>query len=217
MTRKRQGLNAPSVLLAEGKDEQYLLPELLELAGVPWPEPAPVEIVETDGITKLLDPDFIRAAYQLPHRIALGLVVDANGDVRARWQGALAALQAIASGFPQELDSAGIVHQEEGGPRLGLWLMPDNVRAGMLETLLLAIRKDDPAVWAHVSTAVAGAKALGAPFRDAHQDKAELHTWLAWQDPPGQALGTAAKAHHFDVESPSFAPFVAWFRRLFEV
>jgi hypothetical protein len=87
----------------------------------------------------------------------------------------------------------------------------------MLETLLLAIRKDDPAIWNHVASAVTEAKAAGAPFRDAHRDKAELHTWLAWQDPPGQALGTAAKAHHFDVRSASFAPFVAWFRRLFDV
>ena len=126
-------------------------------------------------------------------------------------------LAAIAPAFPQQRDSTGIVHQEAGGPRLGLWLMPDNVRTGMLETLLLAIRKDDPAVWAHVSTAVKDAKAAGAPFRDAHRDKAELHTWLAWQDPPGQALGTAAKAHHFDVASPSFMPFVNWFRRVFAI
>lgn len=217
MSRKRLGLNAPNVLLAEGRDEQYLLPELLELAGVPWPEPPPAEIVETDGVTKLLDADFIQAAFQAPHRVALGLVVDANGDLAARWKSVRAALAAVAPAFPIGLASHGIVHEEAGRPRLGVWLMPDNERAGMLETLLLTARKEDPAVWDHVDAAVLEAKRLGAGFRDTHRDKAALHTWLAWQDPPGLALGNAAKAHHFDVRSPAFAPFVAWFRRLFAV
>ncbi len=217
MSRRRLGLNAPKVLLVEGKDEQYVLPELLELAGISWPEPAPVEVVETDGVTKLLDADFLGTAYWAPQRAVLGLLVDANGDVPARWARVRTLLAAIAPGFPQDLDPNGVVHQPDGGPRLGVWLMPDNLRTGMLETLLLAIRNVDPAVWAHVKATVEEARRVGASFREAHRDKAELHTWLAWQDPPGQALGTAAKAHHFDVASPSFTPFVAWFRRLFEV
>ena len=217
MTRKPEVPKGPKLLLAEGKDEQYLLPELLELAGIPWPKPHPVQIHRTDGVDSLLDLDEIEAIYLDPTRVAIGLVVDANGDIGGRWRHVRAMLASIAPGFPEELDRAGIVHQEENGPRLGVWLMPDNVRAGMLETLLLAIRKDGRALWAHVSTSVEEARAHGATYRDPHRDKAELHTWLAWQDPPGQALGTAAKAHHFDVQSPSFAPFVSWFRRLFGV
>lgn len=217
MTRRRSGLNAARVLLCEGKDEQYVLPELLELAGVPWPEPPPVEIVETDGVLQLLNADFLQAAYQAPHRAALGLVVDANGDPRARWASVRSVLAALAPGFPTDPTSTGTLHQVPGGPRLGVWLMPDNDRAGMLETLLLAIRKDDARLWAHVDDAVAAAREYGARFKDVHADKARLHTWLAWQDPPGQALGTAAKAHHFDVSASSFTPFVSWFRRLFDV
>ena len=49
MTRKPEVPKGPKLLLAEGKDEQYLLPELLELAGIPWSKPHPVQIHQTDG------------------------------------------------------------------------------------------------------------------------------------------------------------------------
>ena len=41
----------PNILLVEGKDELRVLPELLELAGVPWPRGnEPVKIEERDGV-----------------------------------------------------------------------------------------------------------------------------------------------------------------------
>jgi AAA ATPase domain len=64
--------------------------------------------------------------------------------------------------------------------------------------------------------ATAQARALGAPFRDAHREKAELHAWLAWQDPPGQQLHAAVRAHALPPAPPVTAAFVAWFRRLFD-
>ena len=192
MTRKPEVPRGPKLLLSEGKDEQYLLPELLELAGVPWPKPPPVFIHQTDGVATLLDLDTVEAIYKEPDRTALGLVVDANGDVAARWNRARTMLTAIAPGFPRELSTLGIIHQEPAGPRLGLWLMPDNERAGMLETLLLAIRKDDPPVWTHVTAAVVEAKRVGAPFRDAHALIGSLMPQIiknAGQPIPRHALG----------------------------
>lgn len=93
--------------------------------------------------------------------------------------------------------------------------MPDNLREGMFETLLLATC--DKPLRDHAHAATSAAKDLGAPFKPAHRDKALLHAWLAWQDPPGQALGTAAKARALDGASPVLAPFVAWFRRLYQL
>lgn len=51
--------------------------------------------------------------------------------------------------------------------------------------MLLALRTGAPAVRAYAGQVVTEASALGAPYRQTHRDKAELHTWLAWQDPPG--------------------------------
>jgi hypothetical protein len=44
----------PRVLIVEGKDELRVLPELLELAGIPWPKGSePVNIEERDGISPI--------------------------------------------------------------------------------------------------------------------------------------------------------------------
>jgi hypothetical protein len=95
--------------------------------------------------------------------------------------------------------------------------MPDNVHAGMLETLLLTVRAGDPEIHAHARAATSQARTLGAPFRDSHRDKAELYTWLAWQDPPGRQAHLAVHRHAPPPAPPATAPFVAWFRRLFRV
>ena len=212
----------PRVLLAEGKDEQFALPELLELGGIPWPEKAPpVWLEQFDGVERLLVRSTLQAELNASGLEALALVVDANGNPAGRWQRIHALLtdgdEPLRPGFPDKPDPVGTIHELPGQPRLGVWLMPDNLRAGMFETLLAQLRAANVALDAHVLDALAVARTHGAPYRDVHRDKAALHTWLAWQDPPGQAISTAAKARAFDTSVPAFAPFIAWARRLFEV
>jgi hypothetical protein len=208
----------PRVLVVEGKDELRVLPELLELAGIPWPKgDEPVRIEEQDGIGKILEFGFIETTLKASGVKAVGIVVDANGDPAARWDQLRVRLAAIFPGFPAELPATGVIHEVANRPRMGVWLMPDNVRAGMLETLLLALRGDDPVLHDHVRDATHQAHVLGAPFRDAHREKAELHAWLAWQDPPGRQLHDAVRARKLPPAPPVTAAFVGWFRRLFEV
>lgn len=208
----------PRVLLVEGKDELRVLPELLELAGIPWPKGAePVRIEEQDGIANILAPAFIETALKASGVTMVGIVVDANGDPASRWEKVRARLATIRPGFPAELPPAGVIHEVADKPRVGVWLMPDNVRAGMLETLLLALRAGDPVLHDHARDATAQARAFGAPFRDVHLEKAELHAWLAWQDPPGRQLHDAVRARELPPAPSVTAPFVAWFRQLFDV
>ena len=58
---------------------------------------------------------------------------------------------------------------------------------------------------------------MGATIRPAHYDKGELHTWLAWQEPPGLQIHMAVKAKLLKPSDQVIAPFVGWFRRLFEL
>lgn len=207
---------APRVLLVEGGDEQYVLPELIEIGGVPWPKGRePLWVENCGSVDNVLRRETITTELKAAGLEALGIVVDANGDIAARWQKVHTLLTSIRPAFPTELAPDGVVLEEPDQPRLGVWLMPDNLRTGMLETLLLAA--GDDAMRAHVDTTIAKARELGAPFKDAHRDKARLHSWLAWQDPPGQALGTAAKMGMLAAAMPVLAPFVAWIRRLYRI
>ncbi|HEX4420404.1 MAG TPA: DUF3226 domain-containing protein [Kofleriaceae bacterium] len=206
----------PRVLIVEGKGERFVLPELLELAGIAWPKGnEPVRIEDQDGIANILAPAFLTATFKASGVTAVGIVVDANGDPAARWAQLRARLAESVLGLPDALPPAGLVHEVAGKPRVGVWLMPDNVRAGMLETLLLALRTGYPALHDHAQAATAQARSLGAPFRDAHREKAELHAWLAWQDPPGRQLHDAVRANVLPPAPLVTDGFVAWFRALF--
>jgi len=87
----------------------------------------------------------------------------------------------------------------------------------MLESLLLALRAGDEALHDHARDATQQARTRGAKFRDSHREKAELHAWLAWQDPPGRQLHDAVRARMMPPAPPVTNGFVAWFRRLFEI
>jgi hypothetical protein len=96
--------------------------------------------------------------------------------------------------------------------------MPDCGSAGMLETFLaLLVPATDSAVWDHAVASFETAHSLGAPCLDAHHDKARIHTWLAWQDPPGASFGLALTKKTLDPNAPGAAAFVSWFKQLYRL
>lgn len=207
-----------NLLLVEGKDDQRVIPELIERAGVPWGLRGAeiVRLYETDGYPKMAAQ--FRTQLKNAGLRRVGVLVDANTDPAARW----ASIRAMVAGehaLPQAPIAGGFVApRTTSGKRLGVWMMPDNASRGMMETFLLALRPNDNApLFAHAERAAQDARAHGAPFAANHEDKALLHTWLAWQDPPGRQLHDAIKQRMLDPGSPYAASFVAWFRALYEV
>jgi hypothetical protein len=94
--------------------------------------------------------------------------------------------------------------------------MPDNRRDGMLERFLADLRPEgNESLWDHTRQSVDRARELGAPVREAHLPKARMHSWLSWQDPPGQSLHQALIQKQLDPMSERSMPFVEWFIRLF--
>lgn len=102
----------PRILIVEGKDELRVLPEMLELAGIPWPKGAePVRIEEQDGVANILAPAFIETTLKASGVKAVGIVVDANGDPAARWEALRVRLATIFATFPTELPLTGVIHE----------------------------------------------------------------------------------------------------------
>ena len=120
--------------------------------------------------------------------------------------------------LPDVLPPEGLIHQGEAGVRLGVWRMPDNQIEGMLETFLLCLaHKGSSKVRDFAFETANKARSLGAPFSQQHIDKAVIHTWLAWQERPGQPFGIALKAEWLDPKSTTARPFVDWFVKLFQL
>jgi hypothetical protein len=208
-----------NLLLVEGKDDLRTVPELVEKGGVLWgpPKAEIVRIHETDGYENMA----AQFGSQLKNAglLRIGVLVDANTDPAARWR-SLCAMVATECLLPPAPPAGGVVvPRTASGKRLGVWMMPDNASRGMMETFLLALRSADNApLLAHAETTVDAAwQSHNAPFLEVHRDKALIHTWLAWQNPPGRQLHDAVKQKMLDPALPYAAPFIAWFKSLYEI
>ena len=96
--------------------------------------------------------------------------------------------------------------------------MPDNQKRGMLETFLKFLLPDNGEnLWDLTEQACRDAIKHGAPFKEYHKDKAKIHTWLAWQNPPGRQLHNAIMERILAPTSPHANDFMMWFQKLFEV
>ena len=58
---------------------------------------------------------------------------------------------------------------------------------------------------------------MRAPFIAARRQKAQVHTFLAWQEPPGLRFGIAIGSGALDPHAVGAGPFVDWFRRVYEL
>jgi hypothetical protein len=207
-------------LLTEGKDDAYAVAGLMSHF-VDWGESEEdwrVRIEIAGSITELLKASYISAWLKRSGLQALGILLDANECFAARW----ASVRSICSGaFPDIPDmpgSEGLILDGSGGIRLGIWMMPDNRSCGMIETFLAyLVPESGEALWGHANEATKQAEGLGAPFKASHEAKACIHSWLAWQDPPGRPFGQALKSKCLDPKSPAAAPFVEWFMKLFDL
>jgi hypothetical protein len=205
-------------MLVEGDDDKRVLPYFME-AFIPWGKTEsewPVRIEQFGGIENVLKPGVIEAELKASGLVSLGIVVDANDDPLDRWRRIRARCIGEFPSFPEGVDPNGLILENESGLRLGVWLMPDNKARGMLETFLsLFVPPTAEPLWQFAKECCVGCQGHQAPFKAAHLDKAHIHTWLAWQDPPGQSLHLAVMARTLTPGSPNADAFVGWFRKLY--
>jgi hypothetical protein len=91
--------------------------------------------------------------------------------------------------------------------------MPDNVRDGIFEDLLMAALPRNHETY--IGSVVDRAKVDDiASFRDVERSKAIIKTHIAWQDPTKKNIGEAISAH-FDGLIPACDQLLTWLRRLF--
>jgi hypothetical protein len=213
----------PNQLIVEGQDDLFAIAWLMR-AFVDWPEgkgskaSAPVYIHDGNGADEILRDEYLPVFLKSPVLKAAGIVLDADAVPRGRYQSICQRCVGQFPSLPVELPKEGLIVENVQKKRLGIWIMPDNVSDGSLETFLkwLVPNRHD-AAWKHAETSVQQARGMGCPCRDAHLEKANLYTWLAWQDPPGQNPGLAIAKKILDPQCPGAAPFVAWFTKLYQL
>src|SRR5665213_1298566 len=151
---------------------------------------------------------------------AIGLVLDcdslAEDDAQStskldrRWQQICTKLPTDRYTIPAVPSPTGTILEPIGlGPRIGVWIMPDNRSDGMIEDFLAAIANREACDFAK-SCVAAAEKAGFTTYKSVHRSKAIIHTYLAWQDEPGAQLSVAIKQKYLDPNHPEAIRFSTW-------
>ena len=206
-------MSARKILLVEGTDDEHVLKHLCGNRGIPRLD----EIRPQGSVEKLLE--------NLPVRLkesdveVLGVVLDADTDVAARWRSLRDRLaQAGYENVPLDPDPEGTILEPSTGtllPCVGVWMMPDNQAPGILEDFAQRLVPEGSMLFAHVHSSVASIPEGERRFRDLDLPKAIIHTWLAWQKNPGTPMGLAIKEGYLDPDAAQACALASWLSRLF--
>ena len=210
-----------NLLIVEGQDDKHSVIGLMQ-HHINWPDSRdkwPVYLEVGNSASEILKSAYLTTQMKGANVRAMGIMLDADDAPTGRYQSIRGTFVKMFPSLPLTMPSAGlVVNNDEEGKRLGVWLMPDNSSEGCLETFLrYLVPNNADFVWRHAVDSVAEALALGSRCREAHLDKANLYTWLAWQDPPGQQPGIALTQKILDPASPYANSFVSWFKELYSL
>src|SRR5436190_12037086 len=198
------------ILLVEVKDDCHVVMSLCNAYNVP----EVFGLFECGGFDQLLKR--LNALVSEPNTPeVIGALLDADTNLSARWKSITAKLSHYDYVFPAQPNVNGTIIEGDGGlPKLGIWLMPNNQIAGMLEDFCLEMI--DAGARAGAETAIAKAEGDGlTTFIPNHRSKAIVHTFLAWQDEPGNPMGLAITRQALRPQTNTARTFTEWLELLF--
>ena len=199
-----------AVLLVEGKDDKHVIYSLLEHHHVA----ENFTVKDVEGVDKLIQA--FRASLRIRDSEILGIVIDADDDMPARWRSLSNILMETGyTDVPPNPSELGLVLAATDLPKVGIWIMPDNKLPGMIEDFIRFLVPVHDALWNRAENAVNEIPAHQVSFRPSYRSKAVVHTWLAWQKEPGKPLGQAITAKYLNADAAYAKAFVAWLQNLF--
>ena len=195
------------ILLVEGREDMYVVNHLRHSD----PQMPPFCIRVKDNVEKLKDS--IPAEILAEDRTAVGILVDANDNWRARWQALADRLREADVEPPPSPNPSGTII--DGTPRVGIWLMPDNGSPGELEDFVSKMVPCDDAVWPLSEAYIDDIPKEHRKFKQGKILRAKVHAWLAAREEP-RRMGSAISAGDLNVDVEVSQKFVSWLRELFK-
>lgn len=198
--------------MVEGKDDQHVV---MHICGA-W-KLGEIQIIKSYGGKDDLLAAIVPRTKESDIE-SLGILLDADTDLEARWTSIRTRLNGEGYNVPLRPEPDGTVIAPPADsilPKVGVWLMPDNRTDGILEHFLRTLVPDGDPLFEHVEESVRTLPANCRKYGHLDEPKVKIHTYLAWQAEPGRALGTAITARYLDPKLPSGAVFAQWLRRTF--
>jgi hypothetical protein len=175
----------------------------------------PTELGGIDNVFKAIDLFLIEGSSAVER---VGIVIDADEDLNSRWTKVRHILEKAGyTNLPTSPNPNGTIVKQDFLPTFGVWIMPDNqIERGYLETFLTFLVPENNKSWEHAKKSVDDLE--HKPFikeNTNHTTKAEIHTFLAWQEEPGKPFGQSITAKYLQADKPECQNFVNWLNRLF--
>ena len=200
--------NPPGLLLVEGESDEHVVDHLRRRVQTI----SAFEIRRAGNVSGLLNA--IEPEVLADGRRALGILVDADDCPASRWAELRDRLEAVAIETPASPEPGGVIVPPTNGPRVGVWMMPDNRSPGELEDFVRTMIPECDPVWPRARDYVDGIPREHRRFRPGKALRAQVYAWLATREVPGR-MGAAIGAGDLDVGTPSGLEFANWLRLLF--
>ena len=218
------GLNLPNspaaftlqkLLLVEGHDARHFFKALLDHLGLA----NTIEIRNYGGISEL--PSYLKtlpAISGFGEVVSLGIIRDAESNAQDAFKAVCQALENARSGGPSTPHRERLsvpkapINKTGGALGVSVFILPDCVSPGMLETVCLASVADDlamPCVEQYFECLKGGR----APT-PGNMSKARVQAYLSSRPKPGLLLGQAAHRGYFPWQSAVFEPIKEFLRAL---
>lgn len=175
--------------------------------------PENFEVVDCKGIENLTD--------QIPVRLkesglqTLGIMVDADTDIKSRWNSLKNKLSQSGFEIPDDIPQNGLIINN-GRQKVGVWIMPDNRISGMLEDFIAFLVPADDSLLPIANETLNSLEERNLHmYKTSHRSKALIHTWLAWQEDPGTPLGLSITKKYVQTDIEVCRCFIDWIKNLF--
>jgi hypothetical protein len=152
---------------------------------------------------------------------AIAIILDADNSAISTWQSVCSVL--LKSGYEElpaspDPEGAVIISNNPDLPKVGVWIMPDNISPGEIEDFFLQLIGKEDFRLSHARRAVDELiNQKPDLLNNSNRSKAEVHTWLAWQKEPGRSMGVAIKSNWADGQNPLAARLSKWFANTFDL
>lgn len=225
--------HVPNVLLVEGSNDKTFFENLCKIhkLNVHVKVKNPRDLLTTqntfnskrgviDSLEELLP--LLEDADSSIQKIALILDADITGEHRGGFQETMEQIKEKTSNFGYEKKhkyinkGIEIPHSDSAMNSLGVWVMPDNKSDGTIEDWIKhKILDSESQLFNHACQTVG--KLTNKKFSQNSITKAEIATWLAWQNQPGRTIAYALKEGEelLDVNHESFKELITWLKAFF--
>jgi hypothetical protein len=208
MTKNKEKYNQK--LLVEGRDDQHVIWALCQQFNVK----ESFDVIDCEGIANLLK--------QIPQRLkqsgieVLGIIIDADIDLNARWQSIRDILTVNQFEIPDQLPEEGLIYQNADGITFGVWAMPNNKVNGMLEDFIAFLVPNEDQLLLIADDVLHDIENRNCQkYSQNYKAKARIHTWLAWQEEPGTPLGQSITKRYLSTDQETCLRLINWLQGLF--